>query len=191
YVALPPTMRAAEAIEEIRGCGRAKETVNVAYVVGADGTLIDEVRLGSLVMAKPGQLVTEINDSPLVTVRDTDSLEEVLLTFEKYDRVAMPVANADNKMLGILTVDDVLDVARTSATREMQMMGGRGPLAAPSFSVRMREMFCRRGGWLAFLFLGEMLAATAMAHFEGQLAAAIVLALFVPLIISSGGNSGS
>src|SRR5262245_18562554 len=191
YVALPPTMRAAEAIEEIRGCGRAKETVNVAYVVGADGTLIDEVRLGSLVMAKPGQLVTEINDSPLVTIRDTDPLEEVLLTFEKYDRLALPVVNAENKMLGILTVDDVLDVARTSATREMQMMGGMEALDAPYFSVRLREMLRKRGGWLAVLFLGEMLTASAMAHFEGQLAAAIVLALFVPLIVSSGGNSGS
>lgn len=191
YVALPPAMRAAEAIEEIRGCGRAKETVNLAYVVSPDGTLIDEVRLGSLVMAKPTQPVTEINDSPLVTIRDTDPLEEVLLTFEKYDRLALPVVNADNKMLGILTVDDVLDVARAAATRDMQMMGGMEALDAPYFSVRLREMLRKRGGWLAVLFLGEMLTATAMSHFEGQLAAAIVLALFVPLIISSGGNSGS
>ena len=126
YVALRPNMRAAEALEEIRGCGRAKETVNLAYVVAPDGTLIDEVRLGSLVMANPNHLVTEINDSPLVKVLDTEPLDEVLLTFEKYDRLALPVVNADNKMLGILTVDDVLDVARAAATRDIQRMGGMG-----------------------------------------------------------------
>jgi magnesium transporter len=191
YVALRPNIKAAEALDEIRFCGRAKETVNLAYVVAPDGTLVDEVRLGSLVMANPAQVVTEINDTPLISVRDTDPLDDVLLTFEKYDRLALPVVNADNKMLGILTVDDVLDVARASATREMQMMGGMEALDAPYFSVRMREMLRKRGGWLAVLFLGEMLTATAMGHFEHELAAAIVLALFVPLIISSGGNSGS
>lgn len=191
YVALRPGMRAAEALEEIRGCGRAKETVNLAYVVGPDGTLIDEVRLGSLVMANPGQLVTEINDTPLVSVRDTDTLEDVLLIFEKYDRVALPVVNAENKMLGILTVDDVLDVARAEATRDIQRMGGMEAIDAPYFSVRMPEMLRKRGVWLSVLFLGEMLTAAALGHFEEELAAALVLALFIPLIISSGGNSGS
>jgi len=191
YVALRPNIKAAEALDEIRFCGRAKETVNLAYVVAPDGTLVDEVRLGSLVMANPAQIVTEINDTPLISVRDTDPLDDVLLTFEKYDRLALPVVNAENKMLGILTVDDVLDVARATATREMQMMGGMEALDAPYFSVRFRQMLRKRGGWLALLFFGEMLTATAMSHFQGQLATAIVLALFVPLIISSGGNSGS
>jgi magnesium transporter len=191
YLSFPPSMLAKEALEEIRDCGRSKETVNLAFVLDPDGKLIDEVRLGSLVMASPDTRVDAINDSPLIVVRDTDSLEDVLATFEKYDRLALAVVDADNKMLGILTVDDVMDVARASATREMQKLGGMEALDAPYFSVRLRAMLRKRGGWLVVLFLGEMLTATAMTHFQDEIAAAVVLALFVPLIISSGGNSGS
>jgi magnesium transporter len=191
FVWLPPTMRAAEALEEIRKSGRTKETVDVAYVVGADGTLIDEVRLALLVMANPSQPVTAIDDAALVVVRDIDSLDDVIARFEQYDRVALPVVDKDNKMLGILTFDDVMDVARALATRDIQKFGGMEALDAPYFSVRLRAMLKKRGGWLALLFLGEMLTATAMSHFETEIASAVVLALFVPLIISSGGNSGS
>jgi magnesium transporter len=191
YVALRPDMRAPDALDEIRTSGRNKETVNVAYVVGPDGKLIDEVRLGSLVMATPSQPVTDINDSPLVVVRDTDKLDDVLAMFENYDRLALPVVDKDKKMLGILTVDDVMDVARASATHDIQKLGGMESLDAPYFSVRLWEMLRKRGGWLAVLFLGEMLTATAMSHFQAEIASAVVLALFVPLIISSGGNSGS
>jgi magnesium transporter len=191
FVSLAPTMRAADALEEIRRGGRSKETVDVAYVVAADGTLIDEVRLALLVMAHPNQPVTEIDDSALVVVRDIDPLDDVIVSFERYDRVALPVVDKDNKMLGILTVDDVMDVARALATRDIQKFGGMEALDAPYFSVQLRAMLKKRGGWLALLFLGEMLTATAMSHFEKEIASAVVLALFVPLIISSGGNSGS
>jgi magnesium transporter len=111
--------------------------------------------------------------------------------FENYDRLALPVVDKGNKMLGILTVDDVMDVARASATRNIQKLGGMESLDAPYFSVRLREMLRKRGGWLAVLFIGEMLTATAMSYFQNEIATAVVLALFVPLIISSGGNSGS
>jgi magnesium transporter len=191
FVSLVPTMRAAEALEEIRKSGRGKETLDVTYVVAADGTLIDEVRLALLVMASPNQPVTEIDDAALVVVRDIDSLDDVITRFEQYDRVALPVVDKDNKMLGILTFDDVMDVARALATRDIQKFGGMEALDAPYFSVRLRAMLKKRGGWLALLFLGEMLTATAMSHFEKEIARAVVLALFVPLIISSGGNSGS
>jgi magnesium transporter len=191
FVSLAPTMRAADALEEIRKSGRTKETVDVAYVVGADGTLIDEVRLALLVMASPTQPVTAIDDAALVVVRDIDSLDDVIARFEQYDRVALPVVDKDNKMLGILTFDDVMDVARALATHDIQKIGGMEALDAPYFSVRLLAMLKKRGGWLALLFLGEMLTATAMSHFETEIASAVVLALFVPLIISSGGNSGS
>lgn len=191
YVSFAPTMRAAGALEEIRNNGHLKETVDVAYVVDDDGTLIDEVRLPLLVMADPNQPVTAIDDAALVVVKDSDSLPDVIACFEKYDRLALPVVSNDNKMLGILTFDDVMDVARSLATHDIQRMGGMEALDGPYFSVKMREMLRKRGGWLAVLFLGEMLTATAMSHFEHEIAAAVVLALFVPLIISSGGNSGS
>ena len=191
FISLRPTMRASEGLEEIRRNGRTKETVDIAYVVDLDGTLIDEVRLALMVMADPNQPVTAIDDAALVVVKDTDPLDEVLTRFEKYDREALPVVDKDNKILGILTFDDVMDVARSLATRDIQKMGGMEALDAPYLSVRLGEMLRKRGGWLALLFLGEMLTATAMSHFEHEIAAAVVLALFVPLIISSGGNSGS
>ncbi len=191
YVALAPSMRARDALQEIRNVGRGKETIDVAYVVSADGELVDEVRLSLLVLADPEQPVTAVDDAALVSVKVSDNLADVLACFEKYDRLALPVVNADNKMLGILTFDDVMDVARALATHDIQKIGGMEALDAPYFSVRLREMLRKRGGWLAVLFLGEMLTATAMSHFEHEIAAAVVLALFVPLIISSGGNSGS
>ena len=142
-------------------------------------------------MADPQTTLPEISDDVLVMVKDADTLDDALALFEKYDRVALPVVDANRKMLGILTFDDVMDVARVAATREIQKFGGMEALDAPYFSVRLRGMLRKRGGWLALLFLGEMLTATAMSHFEAEIARAVVLALFVPLIISSGGNSGS
>lgn len=191
YLALSPETTVEQALHEIRSKGRSKETVDICYVVDSNGKLVDEVFLSQLVMAPPAQKVVDVSDSPLITVQDTDALEDVLALFEKYDRTALPVVDEEHKMLGILTVDDVMDIARISATRELQKMGGMEALDAPYFNVNFREMFRKRGTSLALLFLGEMLTATAMTHFQDEMAAAIVLALFVPLIISSGGNSGS
>jgi magnesium transporter len=191
YIALRSGMSIADALAEIRKNGRGKETLNLVYVIGTDGELIDELKLSSLVMADPQQSLSEISDDVLVMVKDSDTLDDALALFEKYDRVALPVVDASRKMLGILTFDDVMDIARIAATREIHKFGGMEALDAPYFSVRFLEMLRKRGGWLAVLFLGEMLTATAMSHFEDQIARAVVLALFVPLIISSGGNSGS
>jgi len=191
YIGLRPNLTAGEALAEIRANGRGKETLNLVYIVAPDGTLQDELKLSSLVMANPHQPVSEITDDVLVTVLDTDTLDDALAAFEKYDRVALPVVDANRKMLGILTFDDLMDISRVNATREIQKLGGMEALDAPYFSVRLGGMLKKRGGWLALLFLGEMLTATAMSHFEDEIAKAVVLALFVPLIISSGGNSGS
>jgi len=191
YVALHPDMTAAEALQHIRQTGRGKETLNVLYIVDGQGKLLEDLRLGSLVLADPAIKVSDIDDPPLVWVRATDDREEVLKIFEKYDRVALPVTDAEKNMLGIITVDDVLDVAEQEATEDIQKLGGSEALDAPYLSVSIRSMVRKRGGWLAVLFLGEMLTATAMGFFEGEIAKAVVLALFVPLIISSGGNSGS
>ena len=124
-------------------------------------------------------------------MRATDDREEVLGRFERYDRVALPVTDAEGHMLGIVTVDDMLDVAEQEATEDIQKLGGMEALDAPYLAVGLWSMVRKRAGWLSALFLGEMLTATAMSYFEIEIAKAVVLALFVPLIISSGGNSGS
>ena len=160
-------------------------------MVDEHGKLLAGVRLGSLVLAAPGTLVTDTDDSPLVSLPDTTPREEVLRIFERYDRVALPVVDDEFLMLGIITIDDILDVAEAQTTKGIHKMGGLEALDMPYETVGFWEMARKRGGWLAALFIGEMLTATAMSHYEHEIARAVVLALFVPLIISSGGNSGS
>jgi magnesium transporter len=167
------------------------ETLNVIYILDENGKLLEDVRLGSLVLADPQTVVTAIADPPLVSLLATDDRERALELFEKYDRVALPVTDALGNMLGIVTADDVLDIAESEATEDIQKLGGSEALDAPYTQVGLWSMIRKRGGWLSALFLGEMLTATAMTFFEGEIARAVVLALFVPLIISSGGNSGS
>jgi magnesium transporter len=191
YVALRPEMTAAEALAHIRQVGRDKETLNVVFIVDKDGRLVEDLRLGSLVLADPQAKLTDIADPGLVSLLDSTPREDVLRMFEKYDRVALPVTDKDGHILGIITVDDVLDVAEEEATRNIHMLGGVEALDAPYVQVDFLSMVRKRAGWLSALFLGEMLTATAMGYYEAEIARAVVLALFVPLIISSGGNSGS
>jgi magnesium transporter len=191
YVAIRADMTAREAIEHVRKTGRDKETVAVLYVLDSTGKFVEDIRLGSLVMADPERKVSDIDEGSTVSLKATTDREEVLKTFQKYDRIALPVTDAEGHMLGIITIDDVLDVASQEATEDIQKIGGSEALDAPYLDVKYREMIRKRGVWLSVLFLGEMLTATAMGFFEKEIEKAVVLALFVPLIISSGGNSGS
>lgn len=191
YVALKPGMTAREALEHVRRTGRGKETLNILYVVDTDGQLVAEVRLGTLVLAEPDTKVADIRDRPLVRITATTGRDEVLHAFKKYDRAALPVTDAAGHMLGIITADDVLDVAEEQATEDIQKFGGMEALDAPYLDVGYLQMVWKRGGWLSILFLGEMLTTTAMGHFQAEIESATVLAMFIPLIISSGGNSGS
>jgi magnesium transporter len=191
-VAIRAEMTARQALEHVRTTGRGKETVNVLYVLDDEGKLIEELRLGSLVMADPDAKVSSIHEGlPTVALPATTDREEVLRAFEKYGRIALPVTDSEGHMLGIITIDDVLDVAAKEATEDIQKIGGMEALDAPYLDVSFLQMVHKRGGWLSILFLGEMLTATAMGFFEEEIEKAVVLALFVPLIISSGGNSGS
>jgi magnesium transporter len=191
YVSISPDMTAGEALEHVRKIGRKSETLNVVYILDANGKLLEDIRLGSLVLADPQTRVKDIADPALVSLHAMDDRETALVLFEKYDRVALPVTDAQGYMLGIVTVDDMLDVAQAEATEDIQKLGGSEALDAPYNQVGLWDMIRKRGGWLSALFLGEMLTATAMSFFEGEIAKAVVLALFVPLVISSGGNSGS
>lgn len=191
YVSVPPQMSAEEALQLVRKTGKNKETLSVIYIVDGNGRLVEDLRIGSLLVAPPDQNVMEIEDPALVSIPVTASRDEIVQAFEKYDRVALPVVDDDGSILEIITVDDVLDIAQRRTTRQMQQMGGMEALEVPYVQAGFWSMARKRGGWLAGLFLGEMLTATAMSHFENEIAHAVVLALFVPLIISSGGNSGS
>lgn len=191
YAQIAPDMTAREALGHIRRTGRGAETLNVIYVVDEAGKLLEDLRLGSIVMADPDVVVTDIADAPLVALRDTDPVEDAVATFEKYDRSALPVVDDAGHMLGIITVDDIIDLVQKEATADIQKLGGSEALDEPYLDIGLLRMVKKRGGWLAALFIGEMLTATAMGYFQAEIARAAVVALFVPLIISSGGNSGS
>jgi magnesium transporter len=191
YFSLPPDITAREAIERVRRTGRGMETLAVLYVVDDDGKLLDDLRLGTLVLAEDDTKVIDIDERPAISIPATARGQDIVALFDKYDRAALPVVDSDGRMLGIITMDDVLEFSRKQATREIQQLGGNEALDKPYLDVGFWSMVKKRGGWLAVLFLGEMLTATAMGYFEGEIEKAAVVALFVPLIISSGGNSGS
>lgn len=191
YVSVRPEMTAEQALAHIRSTGIGKETLSVVFIIDGSGALVGDLRLGRLVMADPKVQVTQIEARPLVHVPATANRKEMVETFERYDRAVLPVTDAQGHMLGIITADDVLDVAEEVITEEIHKMGGQEALDEPYLNVGFWNMVRKRGGWLAILFLGEMLTATAMGYFEGEIERAAVVALFVPLIISSGGNSGS
>jgi magnesium transporter len=191
YLAVRPSWTAQQALDYVREHGKDIETLNVIYVTDDKGLLLDDIRLGVLVLAKPDQLVSALNDASLVSIPATATRDEVVATFEKYDRIALPVTDSRGVLVGMITVDDVLDVAEQKATEEIQGLGGVEALDAPYFDVSFGSMVRKRGGWLSALFLGEMLTATAMTGFAAEIEKAVVLTLFLPLIISSGGNSGS
>lgn len=191
YIAVRPEMTSAQALEFIRQNAKRSETLNVIYVTDEKGFLLDDLRLSTIVLAPPSTTIAELNDRHLISIPATAPQEEVVAAFEKYDRVALPVTDSKGVLVGIITVDDVLDVAEQEATEDIQKLGGMEALDAPYLEISFFEMVKKRGGWLAVLFLGEMLTATAMGYFEGEIARAVVLATFLPLIISSGGNSGS
>lgn len=191
YLALSPTMTAREALDSVRKNGRSRETLNVVYVLDEKRILLSDLRLSDLVMAEPEQMVRDIESRQLVSIQATAPKEEIVQTFEKYDRVAIPVTDSVGAMVGIITADDVLDVAEEEATEDIQKLGGVEALERPYMELSTMEMLRKRGGWLAVLLIGGMLTATAMASFQDTLQKAEVLALFLPLIIASGGNSGS
>jgi magnesium transporter len=165
--------------------------LNFVYVVDDRGKLIDDVRMREFLLRPLTAKVSEIRDQTFAALNVTDSREDALNVFRKYDRAALPVVDSNGVLVGIVTADDMLDVAEEEATEDIQKFGGMEALDEPYMRIPLWRMVRKRAGWLVILFLGEMLTATAMANYQEELAKALVLALFLPLIISSGGNSGS
>ena len=191
YVAIRPEMTAAQALAHIRANAAGKETLDVVFVVDASGKLLEDIYLSTLALADPDTPVSELEDRPMIAIPATTTSEELVRTFERYDRFVVAVTDADGNMLGIITADDVLDLAEAQATEDIHRLGGMEALEEPYRGVSVWRMVRKRGAWLSILFAGQLLTATVMERFEGAISSALVLAVFIPLIISSGGNSGS
>ena len=191
FVAVRPEWSVREALDYIREHGYDRETLNMVYVVDAEGHLIDDIRVRRLLLSPLDRPLSALLDGNFTWLAPTDDREKALGYFKKFDRVALPVVDETRKLIGIVTVDDMLDVAEAEATEDIQKLGGTEALDEPYTTIALSRMVKKRASWLVVLFLGEMLTATAMSFFEGEIAKAVVLALFVPLVISSGGNAGS
>jgi len=192
YARVRPEMSAEEAIAYIRR--QIKEqpgSLNYAYVIDADQHLEGVVSFRQLFGMTPEQKIRDVMRPDLVTVPETMDQEEVSRLFAQHHLLAIPVIDVNGRMKGVVTADDIVEVVREEATEDIQKIGGTAALGAPYLQVGIMGMIRRRAGWLSALFLGEMLTATAMTYFQNEIAKAVVLALFVPLVISSGGNSGS
>jgi magnesium transporter len=191
FIAVHENWTVKEVLDYVRENGQDSETLNVIYVVDERGKLIDDLRMREFLLRPLNAKVTEFRDRTFFALRVNDSQEEALNAFRKYDRVALPVIDSNEVLVGIVTSDDMLDVAEEEATEDIQKFGGMEALDEPYMRISLYRMVRKRAVWLVVLFLGEMLTATAMATYQDELAKALVLALFLPLIISSGGNSGS
>lgn len=191
YVAIQQNWTVAEVLSHLRTQEDKRDTIAQLYVVDAKGHLVDYVRLRNVVVAPIQMSVLELLENQRIFLRATDDQETAVAAFKKYDVTILPVVDSKEVLVGVVTVDDVLDVAEREATEDIQKLGGMEALDAPYLRIGIFSMIKKRAGWLAILFVGEMFTATAMGYFEDEIAKAVVLALFVPLIISSGGNAGS
>jgi len=178
-------------LDYIRAHGQDSETLNVIYVVDDRGKLIDDIRIREFLLKPLEMKVSDLMDENFIALNVTDLQEEAVNVFRKYDRAALPVVDSAGVLVGIVTVDDMFDVAEEEATEDIQKLGGMEALDEPYMTIPLMRMVKKRATWLIILFLGEMLTATAMQGYNGEIEKAAILAMFLPLIISSGGNSGS
>jgi len=191
YISVKENWTVIEVLNYIREFGKDSETLNIIYVVDEKGKLIDDIRIRDFLFAPLEAKVNDLMDGNFVSLKVDDDQETAVEVFKKYDRVAIPVTDESGLLIGIVTIDDVLDVAEEEATEDIHKLGGVEALEMPYSTASTLEMVKKRAPWLSILFIGEMLTTSAMAFFEHEISKAVILALFVPLIISSGGNSGS
>lgn len=191
YVYVHETNTVKQVLNIIRQVGKNSETIDVIYVINDKGELLDDIRIREFILADPQTKVSELMDGRVISINVHDDQENANEVFKMNNRVALPVTDDKNVLLGIITIDDVLWIANEEFSEDIQKIGGTEALDEPYLEIPIFKLFKKRITWLVVLFIGEMLTATAMGYFEDEIAKAVVLALFVPLIISSGGNSGS
>jgi magnesium transporter len=191
FVAVPAEWTVDQTLEHIRVHGEDSETLNVIYIVDGQGRLIDDLRIRQILLAEPESRISDLFDGVFTSLRASQDQEEAVALFKEYDRVSLPVIDSHGVLLGIVTFDDVMDVAEEEATEDIHKLGGSAALEQPFMQIGFLEMLHKRMGWLVLLFLGQLFTLNAMGFFSERIAEALILVLFVPLIISSGGNSGS
>jgi magnesium transporter len=191
YVYVYEYYTVAQVLANIRKYGKKYETIDVIYIIDQNGCLIDDIRIRDVLIEQPEAIIKDILDGRYVALNVYDDQEHASQVFKMNNRTAIPVVDDNNVLLGIVTIDDILWVANEEFSEDMQKMGGTEALNEPYLDISLGKLFKKRITWLVILFLGEMFTATAMGFFEGEIQKAVVLALFIPLILSSGGNSGS
>jgi magnesium transporter len=191
YIAVYQNWSVLNVLEYIRNFGMDSETIDVIYVIDEDGKFIDDVRIREFILHGPDVLVSDLIDGRFITLNVNDDQSVANDVFKMNNRVALPVVDNNNILLGIITIDDVLWMTNEEYTADIQQIGGTEALDEPYLDIAIPKLVRKRAGWLVILFLGEMLTATAMQFFQGEIEKVVVLSLFIPLIVSSGGNSGS
>lgn len=191
YITVKPHWTVARIFDHIRRYGKASETIDVLYVIDSEGKLIDDIKIKDVLVADPNETAADLIDNRFIALNANDHQEDAVAVFRMNNRVALPVIDEQGIMLGIVTIDDILWVANEEYTEDMQLIGGTAALDEPYLNVPIIQLFKKRIGWLIVLFIGQLLTTSVIEHFESQLAAAIVLFALMPVIMSSGGNSGS
>lgn len=191
YVYVYENNTVAEVLNIIRRVGKNSETIDVIYVINQKGELLDDIRIREFILNRPDKKVNELMDSRVIALNAYDDQEVANEAFKMNNRVALPVVSNNNILLGIVTIDDVLWVANEEFSEDIQKIGGTEALEQPYLDMPLFKLFKKRVIWLIVLFIGELMTISAMHQFEDQIAKVVMLATFIPLIISSGGNSGS
>ncbi|MGB5288585.1 MAG: magnesium transporter [Ignavibacteriaceae bacterium] len=191
YIAVKQDWSISETLDYIRQNGADSETLNVIYVINEKGVLIDDIRIREIILASPDKKIIDLMDENFVALNVHDDQEKAVEVFKKYDRIALPVVDNSGILIGIVTVDDVLDVAEEEATEDIQKLAAVEVLDEPYPTIPLVVIIKKRAFWLTILFIAQILTAFVLGFFEDHLGKAIALTIFIPLIISSGGNSGS
>lgn len=191
YVRLRAEWSVQHALTHIRRYGRNAETVDWVFVIDQEAELLDDIHIRELLLADPNSLVSDLMDNEFLALIAVDDREEAVRMMGRYDRTALPVVDSLGLLVGIVTADDVADVAEEEFTEDVHKLGGMGALDAPYTATSVLGMYRKRGGWLAGLFLMQVFTISIMGYFDTQLDKAVVLAIFVPMIIASGGNTGT
>ncbi len=191
YIAVKMNWSIEKVLEHIRKYGHDSETINVIFVIDDQGRLIRDVNIKDFLFVPKTSTVSQVAHDGFVAINANEKAEQAINVFKEYDRVALPVIDDQKKLIGIVTIDDILRLAAEESTEDMQKVAGLEALEEPYMQTPFLELMKKRSTWLVVLFIGELFTATAMGFFEQEIAQAVVLALFLPLIISSGGNAGS